>query len=406
MNVSDDDTGRPIWARSDLFPSAPEGDWGFQDRLRGPTVVASEEELAELLRKDVNESIGLVWTPQGRNLEVPEAVPCLQAALKESRIVAAVSQLRHAAGQLRFGLLLFVGFQAYTIYELHQAMPGASWMMLWKALWHSMAPIMGMLFLLMFFAMPWYDCRKRYHEVKSWTPEAMREAADLARFEIWLAWQKNYATRVLMGIIAVAGALQVISGKPKAAALMLGDEERWRLLTAPLLHGHELHFFMNALGLLYLGKRIEALARWPHVVMVFLFSAWLGGEASLLFSLRETFPPNEPMYALGASGGIMGMLGFLLVFEWRHARLVPRSSRRRLLIALIATAVIGLVGIRFIDNAAHAGGLLAGMIYALVVFPRSESVMRPRASWFDKLAATVCFGVLGIGLWLCYRAMM
>ena len=102
----------------------------------------------------------------------------------------------------------------------------------------------------------------------------------------------------------------------------------------------------------------------------------------------------------------MGMLGFLLVFEWRHARLVPRSSRRRLLFALIATGVIGLVGIRFIDNAAHAGGLLAGMLYALIVFPRSESAMRPSASLSDKIAAAACFAVLGYGLWLCFRAMM
>jgi membrane associated rhomboid family serine protease len=263
-----------------------------------------------------------------------------------------------------------------------------------------MAPVMGLLMLLMFFAMPWYDCYKRYQEVKSWTAETMREAAELARFETWLAWQKNYATRVLMGIIALAGALQVFTGKTEQAALVLGDTERWRLLTAPLLHGNEIHFFMNALGLLYLGKRIEALARWPHVVMVFLFSAWLGGEASLLFSLKDH------AYALGASGGIMGMLGFLLVFEWRHARLVPRSSRRRLLFALIATALIGLLGMRFIDNAAHVGGLLGGMLYALVVFPHSESAMRPRASLSDKAAASVCFAVLGFGLWLCYKAMV
>lgn len=400
MNSSENNTGRPIWARPDLFPSAPDADWGYNDRLQGPTPVASEAELVQLLREDENEAIGLVWTPEQTNLEVPEAIPSLQAALKQSRSVAARRQLDHATGQLKFGLLLFVAFQAYTGFQLYQEAPSAGPLLLLRMLWDSMAPVMGILMLLMFFAMPWYDSRKRYLEVKAWTPETMREAAELARFEVWLAWQKNHATNVLMGIIAVAGALQIISGKPKAAALILGDAERWRLLTAPLLHGNTVHFIMNALGLLYLGKRIEALARWPHVVMVFLFAAWIGGEASLLFSLKQN------SHGLGASGGIMGMLGFLLVFEWRHARLVPRSSRRRLLFAVIATAVIGLVGIRFIDNAAHAGGLLAGMLYALVVFPRSESAMRPRAAVSDKVAASVCFAALGYGLWLCYRAMM
>jgi membrane associated rhomboid family serine protease len=406
VNPSENNTGRPIWALPELFPRAPDANWGYNHRWHGLTAVASEVELVQLLRDDVNESIGLVWTPGQTNLEVPEAIPSLHEALKQSRSVAARRQVDHAAGQLKFGLLLFVGFQAYTGWEIYQAIPDAGPLVLLRMLWDSMAPVMGFLMLLMFFAMPWYDSRKRYHEVKGWTVETMREAAELARFETWLEWQKIYATKVLMGVIAFAGALQIISGKTKAAALMLGDAERWRLLTAPLLHGHAVHFFMNALGLLYLGKRIEALARWPHVVMVFLFSAWLGGEASLLFSLAEVPPGAEPQYALGASGGIMGMLGFLLVFEWRHARLVPRSSRRRLLFALIATGVIGLVGIRFIDNAAHAGGLLAGMLYALIVFPRSESAMRPSASLSDKVAAAACFAVLGYGLWLCFRAMM
>ena len=56
------------------------------------------------------------------------------------------------------------------------------------------------------------------------------------------------------------------------------------------------------------------------------------------------------------------MLGFLLVFETLHKRLVPRSARRRLLGALGVTLIIGFIGYQFIDNIAHVGGLLAGML--------------------------------------------
>lgn len=102
--------------------------------------------------------------------------------------------------------------------------------------------------------------------------------------------------------------------------------------------------------------------------------------------------------SLGASGGLMGMLGFLLVFETRHAKLVPRKSRRRLIVAVIGTALIGVIGIQFIDNAAHAGGLVAGMIYAFVVFPRSESALRPQSSLADRLVALLSFAVLAYGV--------
>jgi membrane associated rhomboid family serine protease len=151
----------------------------------------------------------------------------------------------------------------------------------------------------------------------------------------------------------------------------------WRLLTAPFLHGNLIHFLLNAAALLYLGKRVEVFARWPHVPLVFLFSACVGGELSARF---------VPGTSVGASGGLMGLLGFLLVFESLHSRLVPRSASRRLLAGVLLTAVIGLVGYRFIDNAAHAGGLIAGMLYAIVVFPKSASSYRPNATISDRVA--------------------
>lgn len=102
----------------------------------------------------------------------------------------------------------------------------------------------------------------------------------------------------------------------------------------------------------------------------------------------------------------MGMLGFLLVFETRHAKLVPRSARRRLIAALVGTALIGVIGVRFIDNAAHAGGLVAGMVYAFIVFPRSSSVFRPQASAVDRLVALLCFATLILGACWATQAMM
>ncbi|MFM2296809.1 MAG: hypothetical protein RL117_516 [Verrucomicrobiota bacterium] len=389
-------TGRPAWARPDLFPEAPPHSWGYLDRGQGPVVVADLRDLQDVLRRDSEEMVHLVWTPEHRYMQVPEAVPELAEAWLESRKESSARQLKRQQGQMRLGWLLFFAFMLYTSWELVRYRGGFSLSMLWSDLMELSAPAMGFLLLLMFFLMPWYEAKKRWREVRSWTAENRQDAADMACFEAWLAWQKIVATKLLMGIIAVAGAGQVLSGQPFAAALIRGGEERWRLLTAPLLHGNLLHFMMNALGLMYLGRRVEALARWPHVAMVFLFSAWIGGECSILMSQGAS---------LGASGGLMGMLGFLLVFETRHARLVPRTSRRRLMAALIGTALIGVVGVKFIDNAAHGGGLLAGMLYAYVVFPRSESVARPQLSITDRLMAIGSYAVLLYGLQLALQAM-
>jgi membrane associated rhomboid family serine protease len=359
--------------------------------------VPDEQALQEVLRNDVDESIGLVWTPGQDHMEVPEAVPELQEALQASRMVSSERQLQRQTGQVKMGLLLFVAFLGYTAWEIVQYRKVFSPLSLLRDLLNTSAPALGLLLLVMFFLLPWYETKKRWREVRGWTAETMKDAADLARFEVWLSWQKIVATKVLMGLIAATAVMQVISGKPFEAALIRGGEERWRLLTAPMLHGNLLHFVMNALGLLYLGRRIEALARWPQVPIVFLFSAWLGGECSMMMGKGSS---------LGASGGLMGMLGFLLVFEIRHAKLVPRKSRRRLIAAVLGTALIGVIGIHFIDNAAHGGGLVAGMIYAFVVFPRSESVVRPKASLADQIVALLCFAVLAYAALLATRVMM
>jgi membrane associated rhomboid family serine protease len=146
-----------------------------------------------------------------------------------------------------------------------------------------------------------------------------------------------------------------------------------------------LHFLMNAAALAYLGKRLEVFARWPHLPLVFLFSACIGGEASARFIAAPT---------VGASGGLMGWLGFLLVFETLHTSLVPRTARRRLMAGVALTALIGLIGYRYIDNAAHAGGLFAGMLYAAIVFPKSTSVVRPRSTAADRVAGLAALAVL------------
>jgi membrane associated rhomboid family serine protease len=360
------------------------------------TLVADESALQDVIRLDVKESIALVWTPRLSHMEVPEAVPELHLALQESRTQSSRQQLDRQTRQLRMGLLLFFAFMAYATWEVRQFQQTFSLLGLIVDVLSTSVPI-GLLFLCMFWLMPWYEARKRWREVRAWTAETMKEAADLARFEVWISWQKIFATKVLMGIIALTGAVQVMSGNPFAAALIRGGTERWRLFTAPLLHGNLLHFIMNAMGLMYLGRRIEALARWPQVLMVFVFSAWVGGECSMTMGKGMS---------LGASGGIMGRLGLLLVFETRHAQLVPRSACRRLIAALVGTALIGVIGVRFIDNAAHAGGLVAGMVYAFIVFPRSSSVFRPQASSVDRVAALISFGALVLGAWWATQAMM
>ncbi len=395
-----------VWARDEAFPKAGEG-YGWVDQKGRRHACSSFEELSKTIREDRASAVNLVWTPDSPFCRVPEEIEALAEPIREIRKRWATDDLADAQYRLKkfgIGLVVLFGYMAFQAWGLFAERQKANGLDLGlierlefiaKALIASSSVGLAMLAFLIFAFIPWYQARKKAAEIKllggSITPNV-----PLIRFETWLDVQKSPVTWALLVIMSLVFLVQVIDDKSiftfresVVHAGLLKDAYRggeyWRLFTAPMLHGGLIHFVMNALGLLYLGKRLEVFARWPHVPMVFLFSAMVGGEASA--RLLET--PS-----VGASGGLMGWLGFLLVFETLHSALVPRSAKRRLIGGVLMTALIGVVGYRFIDNAAHFGGLLAGMVYAAIVFPRSSSVMRPKMNATDRIAGMGALAVI------------
>ncbi len=379
-----------IWQRDEAFPPAEEG-FGWVDRKGGKHPCASLEELSRTIREDRDSVLDLVWTPESKFCRIPEEIEAFTEPIQDVRKRWAVDDLADAQHRLKRSGIILAAFLAYMVYQVRGHPAAAIYEVLLKSTYVGMA----LLGFLIFAFIPWYQAQKRMREIRRQGGKAV-PVVPLIRFETWLALQKSPVTWVLLGLIVAVALVQmyldksimVFYGSVEKAGLVKPayfGGEWWRLLTAPMLHGGIVHLVMNGLGLLYLGKRVEVFARWPHVAMVFLFCAFVGGEASARFM-------DAP--SVGASGGLMGWLGFLLVFETLHSKLVPRSARRRLVAGVIMTGLIGLVGYRFIDNAAHFGGLLAGMAYAAIVFPKSGSVMRPRITKTDLIVGSVSFLVI------------
>jgi len=406
----------PIWAREDAFPKAPDG-WGWIDAKGRSHSCGSLEALATAIRDDRDGSVTLVWAPGHDRMMLAEELDGMGDALRSARARWSQDDLDDARYRLRwFGGVLGL-LVAYTFYggflmagrlaaesgidiDFPQRLKFAA-----RAIFESTQCGLVLLVFVIFAFIPWYQARKRSKELAKWTDAGMAEIAPTIRFEIWLERQKAPVTRIFLGIIALVALAQILcrvktDGLGSLMSLFKNWEgitaaglvkeryfqgEWWRLLTGSLLHGNLVHFLMNASALAYLGKRLEVFARWPHLPLVFLFAACVGGEASARFVAAPS---------VGASGGLMGWLGFLLVFETLHQRLVPRRARRRLAAGVALTALIGLVGYRFIDNAAHTGGLLAGMIYAAMVFPASSSPNRPQSNLTDRIAGSAALAVL------------
>ncbi len=376
------DADLPVWARADAFSEAGPG-WGWVDRKGRRVACAGFEELAQAIVKDAGARVDLVWTPDAPGFVLPEEIPALHPALREARIRWAGWEIEEGKRQMLMFGAAFGVMLAWNGFKTGKVMASGS------------TGLALLLFLILGF-IPWYQGRKRLKKARIWAAGEMAADAPVLRFETWLSLQKSPATRLLLGLMALVGLVQVVvewrSPLPMATVWMAGltksagaATDWWRLLTAPFLHGHWIHWLMNASALAYLGKRVEVFARWPHFAMAFAISAWIGGEASARYMKQVS---------VGASGGLMGLLGFLLVFESMHRLLVPESARRRLLAGVLLTAGIGVVFSHFIDNAAHAGGLIAGMVYAALVFPKSSSPHRPRTTTVDVVLGGAALGLL------------
>jgi membrane associated rhomboid family serine protease len=361
------------------------------------------ERLGQELRDAPGDGAILAWTPETPRMKLPEELAGLADPLEIARERGLREDLASAEWRVRWlGVILAVaaGWEALvaTLAAGRFGITGLPERMLFglRAVFGSTTLGLALLGWLIFGFIPWYQAHKRQAEFARRTPDGIARLIPLLRFETWLASQHAPLTRFLMGLIGLVwlaqwwsdGSVFFVGHSAEAAGLAKAPYHAgqwWRLFTAPLVHGGLVHFLMNGAALLYLGKRLEVLARWPHLPLVFLFAACVGGETSARF-VQAT--------SVGASGGLMGWLGFLIVFETLHRRLVPRSARRRLVAGVILTGLIGLLGYRFIDNAAHLGGLLAGIAYALIVFPRSVSAARPGTTLPDRVAGSAALLVL------------
>jgi len=140
--------------------------------------------------------------------------------------------------------------------------------------------------------------------------------------------------------------------------------EWWRLLSATYLHGSLFHLFSNAYALMVLGPLVEIYDRRMRIPLVYLAAAVGGGVLSTMVDTRTS---------LGASGGILGLAGYLFVVAGRQRHGMPAWLRRRMLSVLGATALMGIVAFVFIDNAGHLGGALTGAALGFILPARLPS---------------------------------
>ena len=173
----------------------------------------------------------------------------------------------------------------------------------------------------------------------------------------------DMATRLLL-----ERAILVEYGASWAAPVLAGQV--WRLATAMFLHAGVLHLLVNGWALYQLGGLVEVLFGSARLAAIYFTAGLAGSLASVAWDLVS----GNAVPSVGASGAIFGLLGFLIAFLLRHRdRLRPEA--RSLLLQLVFWAGINIVfgfTVDMIDNAAHLGGLAAGLAIGAAIRPLQQ----------------------------------
>jgi len=193
-------------------------------------------------------------------------------------------------------------------------------------------------------------------------------------FSVFIPTEGYFFTPIIVNVNILIFVLMVISG----VDIMLPDNESlinwganfrpvtlegqwWRLLTSCFIHIGVIHLLMNLYALTYIGLLLE-----PQLGKVRFFSAYilsgLGGSAASLYW-------HELTISAGASGAIFGMYGVFLAMLTTN--LIEKSARKTLLTSIMFFVGYNLLnGLKGgIDNAAHIGGLVTGIIIGYSFYP-------------------------------------
>jgi len=133
--------------------------------------------------------------------------------------------------------------------------------------------------------------------------------------------------------------------------------ELYRLFTVALVHGGFLHLLFNMLAFFTIGTPLENYYGRNRYIALLVISLTFGSLASYLFN-----PPQSA--AVGASGMIFGLFGAFAILRKKMGGNLKEA------LTLVAVNMAIALLIPGIDWKAHLGGLIGGVLTALVIKPK------------------------------------
>ena len=144
-------------------------------------------------------------------------------------------------------------------------------------------------------------------------------------------------------------------------------KEYYRLFVSMFLHFDITHLLNNMVTLGVVGMHVEPIVGKIRFVVIYILSGIGGNVVSLLYEMKT----EDYAISAGASGAIFGLTGALLALVILNKGRIGTITKKGMLFMIGLNLYLGFVS-EGVDNLAHVGGLVCGLIITLLIAPRQK----------------------------------
>ena len=166
--------------------------------------------------------------------------------------------------------------------------------------------------------------------------------------------------------------------------------EWWRLISAMFLHAGIIHFISNLIAQLFICSALE-IKYGTHVIgIVYILTGISGNVWSAIFT--------PGFVTVGASGALFGMFGMWTVEIFKYFRLLhyPWGTLFGMLLSMVISFALGILP--YVDNYAHLGGYIPGVLLGMLFIPNPRATSKFRR--YSGFALRITGGILFLAVFI------
>jgi rhomboid protease GluP len=224
----------------------------------------------------------------------------------------------------------------------------------------------------------------------------------------------------LLGLLLPDGENRIVELFANNGFAVLQQGEYWRLFTSMWLHAGFAHILLNMLTLFNFGRMMVEMFGTARFLTIYILGGLTGSLFSAIFNSPNTL-------SVGASGALFALIGAQIVLLSRNRGIYGAGAVAQLrslvflavlyLIIPFASEFLGGGGMFNLDNFAHLGGLVGGLIIAFLIGPiykRGKLLPKPDdgvvylvledlRSRNDQVSSSVFYAAVLVGVLLVVR---